>query len=163
MNQLVIQSSSPDQTEALGRQLGALAEAGMFIALCGELGGGKTCFTRGFVAAAAPGSSHLVSSPTFAIMNEYAGTPSVYHFDFYRLTSEHEIVELGFEEYFQGQGICIAEWAERLGGLVPPDHLRITFAHGGDDRRTIALAAHGAASRALLARIAEGLSKDKIL
>lgn len=163
MIQLVIPSSAPRETEDLGRRLGAFAETGMFIALCGELGGGKTCFTRGFVSAAAPGSAHLVASPTFAIMHEYAGTPPVYHFDFYRLTSEHEIAELGFEEYFQGQGICIAEWAERLGGLLPPDHLRITFAHGGDDRRTIALAAQGAASMALLARIAEGLSKDKIL
>jgi len=152
---LVLHSSAPAETEALGRRLGAITEAGMFIALCGELGGGKTCFTRGFVTAAAAESAHLVASPTFAIMNEYSGTVPVFHFDFYRLMSAHEISELGFEEYFQGAGICITEWAERLGELLPADHLAITFAHAGDDRRTITLAAHGPASEALLARFAE--------
>lgn len=163
MTHLVIQSSAPEETEELGRRLGVLAEPGMFFALCGALGGGKTCFTRGFVAGAAPESSHLVASPTFAIMNEYPGTPTVYHFDFYRLTSEHEIAELGFEEYFQDHGICIAEWAERLGGLLPVDHLLVTFVHAGDDRRTVTLAAHGSESEALLARIAADVPVDNFL
>ena len=155
MNQLVLQSSSPAETEELARRLGAITAPGMFIALCGALGGGKTCFTRGFVAAAAPGSAHLVASPTFAIMNEYPGIPTVFHFDFYRLTSADEITELGFVEYFQGTGICIAEWAERLDGLLPSDRLHITFTHGGDDQRTITIDAHGSAAKALLARIAD--------
>ena len=155
MNRLVLQSSSPAQTEELGKRIGLIAEPGMFIALRGELGGGKTCFTRGFVDGAAPESVHLVASPTFAIMNEYPGTPPVFHFDFYRLTSALEIAELGFEEYFLGSGICIAEWAERLGELLPEDHLSVTFAHCGDDRREITLAARGSVSKALLARIAD--------
>jgi tRNA threonylcarbamoyladenosine biosynthesis protein TsaE len=160
VSQLVLQSSSAAETENLGRLLGTLAKPGMFFALCGALGGGKTCFTRGVVAAAAPESVHLVASPTFAIMNEYPGTTPVFHFDFYRLTSADEIAELGFEDYFQGPGICIAEWAERLDNLLPADHLQITFAHGGDDRRTITLTAHGSASEMLLARIAGGISAD---
>lgn len=156
MNRLVLQSCAPAETEELGRRIGAAAHAGIFIALCGELGGGKTCFTRGFVAGAAPESAHLVASPTFAIMNEYPGAPPVFHFDFYRLTSEDEISELGFEDYFQGTGICIAEWAERLGGLLPADRLTVTFAHSGDDRRAITLTAQGSASESLLVQIAGG-------
>lgn len=161
MSRLTLISQSPDETGEMGRQLGSVLEPGIFIALRGELGGGKTCFTRGVVAGAAPESAHLVASPTFAIMNEYPGTPPVHHFDFYRLTSGHEIVELGFEEYFQGAGICIAEWSERLGDLLPPDHLGITFEYAGDDRRRITFEAVGLAPEAVLARF--GMLREPLL
>src|SRR6185369_9164009 len=163
MSRLTVLSASPHETEELGRQLGSLLEGGIFIALRGELGGGKTCFTRGIVSGASPESAHLVASPTFAIMNEYPGTPPIYHFDFYRLTCGHEIAELGFEEYFQDDGICIAEWAERLGELLPPDHLNITFTNSGDEQRTIAIEAAGPGSEALLARLADLLESEKTL
>jgi tRNA threonylcarbamoyladenosine biosynthesis protein TsaE len=105
------------------------------------MGGGKTCFTRGLVSALAPASLHLVASPTFAIMNEYPGPVPVYHFDFYRLSSGHEIGELGFDDFFQGQGICIAEWSERLGDLLPKDHIRIRFEYIDEECRKISIAA----------------------
>jgi tRNA threonylcarbamoyladenosine biosynthesis protein TsaE len=154
MKRLSLTTSSPDETERLGRRLGELLSPGMFVALCGELGGGKTCFTRGVVSGAAPESAHLVASPTFAIMNEYPGTPPIHHFDFYRFSSSLEIAELGFEEYFLGQGICLAEWAERLDDLLPQEHLTITFQHGGEERRIITMEAEGAAPEALLERLA---------
>ncbi len=155
MKQLTLCTDSPDGTEVLGQRLGSLLTPGIFIALCGELGGGKTCFTRGIVAGAAPEFSHLVASPTFAIMNEYPGTPPIYHFDFYRFSSCHEISELGFEDYFQGHGICIAEWAEKLDELLPDERLDITFAHAGEDRRSITFTACGPVAEALLERLAE--------
>lgn len=139
MSQQVILSHSPQETYELGRRLGALLPASFFIALQGELGGGKTCFTRGLVASISPDSAQMVASPTFAIMNEYPGKVPIYHFDFYRLTSPHEISELGFEDYFTGNGICVAEWSERLEDMMPPDHLRITFEHAGDDLRKITM------------------------
>lgn len=148
-------STSPGQTEALGTRIGALLTAGSFVALQGGLGGGKTCFTRGVVAAAAPGSAHLVASPTYAIMNSYPGHVPVYHFDFYRLSSDDEIAELGFEEYFYGRGICIIEWSERLGELLPPDHLTVSFVYTGDDRRTIDVIASGPGSNLILQRLSE--------
>lgn len=154
MKRLSLTTRSSDETMELGRRLGELLSPGMFVALCGELGGGKTCFTRGVVSGAAPGSAHLVASPTFAIMNEYPGTPPIHHFDFYRLPSCGEIAELGFEEYFQGQGICLAEWAERLGELLPPQRLNVTFEHAGDDQRIITMEAEGAGPEALLERLA---------
>ena len=148
---LTLTSHSSDETQELGRQLGLVLKRGMFVALRGDLGGGKTCFSRGIVAAVAPASAHLVSSPTFAIMNEYPGDPPVYHFDFYRLTSGHEISELGFEEIFHGDGLCIAEWSERLGNLLPPDHLRVTFTHAGEEQRMITFEAVGLGPEAVLA------------
>jgi tRNA threonylcarbamoyladenosine biosynthesis protein TsaE len=155
MNHVQIISHASLQTEALGSLLGSLLSAGSFVALQGDLGGGKTCFTRGVVAAAAPQSAHLVASPTYAIMNSYLGAPPVYHFDFYRLSGDNEIAELGFEEYFYGDGICIVEWSERLGKLTPPDHLTITFAYNGDDRRTITLTASGPDSGSILQKLTE--------
>ncbi|NVN89374.1 MAG: tRNA (adenosine(37)-N6)-threonylcarbamoyltransferase complex ATPase subunit type 1 TsaE [Desulfuromonadales bacterium] len=163
MQQLILLTCSPDETEVLGQQLGSLVSAGIFIALCGELGGGKTCFTRGVVAGAAPQSSHLVASPTFAIMNEYPGITPIYHFDFYRFASCHEIAELGFEDYFQGHGICIAEWAEKLDELLPRERLEITFEHAGDDRRRITFTACGSVHETLLERVAGVVSPRKTL
>ena len=154
MASLVLTSNSPEMTEQLGQLLGSRLEPGMFIALRGDLGGGKTCFTRGLTAGAVPQSAHLVASPTFAIMNEYPGIPPVYHFDFYRLSNSHEISELGFEEYLDGDGICIVEWPERLEELLPRDHLGITFSQSGNDQRTLTMESFGARHDKLLAELA---------
>ena len=154
MSRLALTSNSSCETEELGRRLGSILTRGTFIALHGELGSGKTCFTRGVVAAAAPESAHLVASPTFAIMNEYPGTVPIYHFDFYRLTNCHEIAELGFDEYLHDNGICIAEWSERLGELLPPEYLSITFEHAGDDQRQIVFASNGPETAGLLKQLA---------
>jgi len=162
MSQAVFYSNSDQDTMELGRRLGGMLPSGAFIALQGELGGGKTCFTRGVVQSVSPDSSRLVASPTFAIMNEYPGAVPVYHFDFYRLNSEYEIIELGFEDYFAGNGICIAEWSERLGSLLPAEHIRITFEHAGEERRRITMAAGGERHSALLKRFAAACS-GKIL
>jgi len=145
-----VTTASPAETEKLGRELGSMLRPGTFIALTGELGGGKTCFTRGIVAGIAPESAAMVASPTFAIMNEYAGAVPVFHFDFYRLTNSLEISELGFEDYFQGSGICIAEWAERLEELIPPDHLSINFKYAAQEHREISIEASGPVSSAIL-------------
>jgi tRNA threonylcarbamoyladenosine biosynthesis protein TsaE len=160
---VVLLSRSAARTEEIGRTLGSLLQAGSFLALFGDLGGGKTCFTRGVVAALAPGSAHLVSSPTYAIMNEYPGPLPVYHFDFYRLASGDEIAELDFDDYFQDKGVCIAEWSERLGDRLPPDHLGITFEHDGGDRRRIHFEARGADYRTLLTKMMKRLNSQDFL
>jgi tRNA threonylcarbamoyladenosine biosynthesis protein TsaE len=160
---VVLHSRSTAQTEEIGRTLGALLHRGAFLALYGDLGGGKTCFARGVVAAAAPGSAHLVASPTYAIMNEYPGPLPVYHFDFYRLGSGDEIAELGFDDYFRDNGVCIAEWSERLGESLPPDHLSIRFEHDGEDGRRIILQAVGKDSNGLLAGLMTKLALQEFL
>jgi tRNA threonylcarbamoyladenosine biosynthesis protein TsaE len=97
---LQITTGSSGETEAVGIAIGSLLTPGAFLALQGELGGGKTCLTRGVVAALAPQSAQLVASPTYAIMNCYPGNIPVYHFDFYRLAGDDDVAELGFEEFF---------------------------------------------------------------
>ena len=149
-----IVSNSPLETEELGAQLGNLLSAGTFVALQGGLGGGKTCFTRGIVATVAPQSAHLVASPTFAIMNSYFGNTPVYHFDFYRLTGDNDIAELGLDEYFSGDGVCVVEWSERLSELLPDDYIALLFEYAGDDQRTINLTACGPKSLNILGELA---------
>jgi tRNA threonylcarbamoyladenosine biosynthesis protein TsaE len=160
---VVITTHSEAQTEKIGMMVGSLLQKGSFLALYGDLGGGKTCFTRGVVATAAPDSAYLVSSPTFAIMNEYPGQTPVYHFDFYRLARGDEIAELGFDDFFHGQGICIAEWSEHLGDMLPEDHLKITFEHAGTDRRKITIEARGDISRKLLSALGCKLTDEEFL
>lgn len=160
---VIIITRSPLETEAIGRKLGSLLKKGAFVALFGDLGGGKTCFTRGIVTATAPESSHLVASPTFAIMNEYPGPVPVHHFDFYRLTSGHEISELGFDDYFLGEGICVVEWAERLGDMMPEDRVKVTFEHVGGDCRKITITAGGAHSQALIDELQSLVNREEFL
>jgi tRNA threonylcarbamoyladenosine biosynthesis protein TsaE len=154
---LQITTNSSGETEQLGAAIGSLLQPGSFLALRGDLGGGKTCFTRGVVSSLAPQSNGLVASPTYAIMNCYPGSTPVYHFDFYRLTSEDDIAELGFEEYFYGDGVCVVEWSERLTEMLPPDVLTILFEYAGDDRRVITVTASGPKSDTILEYLAEKL------
>jgi tRNA threonylcarbamoyladenosine biosynthesis protein TsaE len=136
---------SPEQTIQLGRLLGKQLQSGDILALTGELGSGKTCLTRGICEGL--GVSDEVTSPTFVLINEYQGRLPVYHFDFYRLNSEEEIRELGIEDYMNGDGICIIEWAERGLNLLPEDHLDIyltnLFENNGETTRRIKINSKG--------------------
>ena len=163
MSALQIVSCSPLETEELGSQLGLILPPGSFLALRGNLGGGKTCFTRGIVASAAPDSAHMVASPTYAIMNSYPGPVPVYHFDFYRLSGDDDVAELGFEEYFYGKGVCVVEWSERLKELLPADHLTIAFDYLEDDRRCITITACGPVSARILEQLAEQRRQEYFL
>ena len=163
MSRLRITTGSPRETEELGAAIGMLLEPGAFVALRGTLGGGKTCLTRGVVAALAPQSAALVASPTYAIMNSYPGDTPVYHFDFYRLAGDDDIAELGFEEYFQGDGVCVVEWSERLEDLIPDDNLTLLFEYEGDERRRITITGSGPKSDAVLEQLAGKLEKQKKL
>ncbi|HBA72870.1 MAG: tRNA (adenosine(37)-N6)-threonylcarbamoyltransferase complex ATPase subunit type 1 TsaE [Geobacteraceae bacterium GWC2_55_20] len=158
-----IVSCSPLETERLGYRLGLILKPGSFLALRGGLGGGKTCFTRGVVSAVSPVSAHMVASPTFAIMNSYPGQVPVHHFDFYRLSGDDDIVELGFEEYFHGKGVCVVEWSERLNNLLPADHLVVEFDYLEDDRRLITITANGPVSADILEQLSVERLKENFL
>ncbi|MEI6205331.1 MAG: tRNA (adenosine(37)-N6)-threonylcarbamoyltransferase complex ATPase subunit type 1 TsaE [Desulfuromonadales bacterium] len=153
MSGLEITSNSPFETEELGGLLGHFLSAGSFVALRGGLGGGKTCFTRGIVAAVAPQDAHKVSSPTFAIMNSYVGDTPVYHFDFYRLAGDNDIAELGFDDYFYGDGVCVIEWSERISELLPDDYITVRFEYKGENQRVITLNSCGSKSINILEQL----------
>jgi tRNA threonylcarbamoyladenosine biosynthesis protein TsaE len=130
-----------EATERLGCRLASLFRVGDVIALYGELGAGKTCLVRG-LAKGLGMEKGQVSSPSFSLINEYPGTIPVFHMDCYRLEREEEIRELGLEEYFDGPGITIIEWAERIRNL-PEDRLDISITILDESRRRIRITAVG--------------------
>jgi len=113
----VIETRSPEETKNLGRKLGAQLKSGDILALFGSLGAGKTTLIQGL--AEGLGVKDYVTSPTFILINEYAGRLPFYHIDLYRLEDPAQIEDLGIEEYFDKPGVIVIEWAEKLGGLLP--------------------------------------------
>ena len=138
-------TKSPEETFLLARRLSEEARPGEVILLEGDLGAGKTCFAQGF--AAGLGVTEVVASPTFTILQVYSsGRLPLYHFDLYRLQEEEEFFEIGGEEYFDGKGICLMEWALKFSGLLPTPRtlIRIEKPDGQDDEtRRILLTAGG--------------------
>ena len=131
-------SNSPAETEAIGRHLAEDVDAGSVLALKGELGSGKTSFTKGLVAGL--GSSAAVTSPTFTIVHEYqGGRLAVYHFDFFRLENREAAARLGLDDYFFDEGLSVIEWADRFPDLVPEQARWISFKIKSERRRAIAL------------------------
>lgn len=125
-----VNTSDAEQTEALGAALArAMCEdlsIPPFIALYGDLGVGKTAFVRGFTSVIAPCAA--VRSPTFALVNEYRAKPrSVFHFDMYRITSEEDLISIGYDDYLNRAGICLVEWSENISDSLPEDYLRVTI------------------------------------
>ena len=111
---------SPDETLEIGKLLGENAAPGEVYALIGDLGAGKTVFTKGF--AQGLGIEEPVNSPTFTILQIYEeGRIPLYHFDVYRIEEPEEMEEVGFDEYIDGDGVCLIEWAGRIGDLLPPE------------------------------------------
>ena len=121
-------------TADLGRRLGKLLNPGMVVALIGPLGAGKTTLTRA-IAEGLGVDPRQVASPTFALVHEYPGRVPIYHFDVYRLPDLKAFLDLGAEDYFRGDGVCLVEWADRVEAALPKDGLRITLAHDGEGRR----------------------------
>ena len=125
MGSLKLNSHSPEQTQLLGSYLGELAQKADVFLLVGELGTGKTCLVQGIAHGLA--IKEYTFSPTFVILREYHGRLPLYHIDFYRLDHVVEIADLGLEEYFYGDGVCVVEWAEKGLQVVPRDNLLITL------------------------------------
>jgi len=129
-------SNSASETEAIGRQFGKELDAGSILALKGELGSGKTQFTKGLVAGL--GSSLPVTSPTFTIIHEYPGGHlPVYHFDFFRLENRESVAQLGLDDYFFGDGISVIEWADRFPESIPEQARWILFEIKSESARLI--------------------------
>jgi len=130
-------------TEALGRQLAALLLPGAVVALVGPLGAGKTHLVRAIAEGLGVTDSRVVTSPTFVLIQEYNARLPIYHFDAYRLHSEAEFDDLGTQEYYDSGGVCLIEWADRVPGSLPPEHLRITLEPTGPTSRRVTLEAAG--------------------
>ena len=123
---MIKETSSPEETFAFARSLGEKAEAGQIYTLNGDLGAGKTVFAQGM--AAGLGITDPVTSPTFTIVQEYAGGRlPLYHFDVYRIEEPEEMEEVGFDDYLYGDGICLIEWANLITEILPENIIQITI------------------------------------
>lgn len=123
---MIKESFCPDETYALGKSLGEAAKAGDVICLNGDLGVGKTVFTQGF--AEGLGITEPVNSPTFTIVQEYDdGRLPLYHFDVYRIGDVSEMDEIGYEDYFYGEGVCLIEWSNLIEEILPEHVISVTI------------------------------------
>lgn len=124
------------ETAAFGIDLGERVCPGTVIALTGDLGAGKTTLTKAI--AQGLGISDMITSPTFNIVKEYdGGRLPLYHFDVYRIGDADEMYELGYEEYFYGNGVCVVEWADLIEDLLPENAVRIQIEYGGEEGERI--------------------------
>ncbi len=131
------ESRSPEETRRIGEALGARLGSGDVIACIGELGAGKTCFLQGVLQGL--GVLEPVTSPTFVLINQYQGRLSVYHLDAYRTESLTEILDLGVEEIFWGEGVTVIEWGEKLLPLLPPHAIVVRIEGLGEEPREIVI------------------------
>lgn len=133
-------SESITDTENIAAVIAKELETGGFLALYGEMGAGKTAFVRGLVKALCPECLPLVHSPTFAIVNEYAGEKiTVYHFDLYRLTGEDDLLSTGFYDYGDGSSVIVTEWSELFENAIPRDAKRLKIEILGENKRRFVL------------------------
>ena len=134
---------TPDAMSVLGRRLGELLFRGAVVALVGPLGAGKTFLTRAIAEGMGVADSRAVSSPTFVLIQEYPARLPIYHFDAYRLRTESEFADLGAAEYFEGDGVCLVEWGDRVPNVLPADHLRVAITVTGEQSRNVEFTARG--------------------
>ena len=133
-----IQTHSPEETEAVGRKLAAQLQPGDVLAYYGDLGAGKTAFTRGL--AAGLGVTEPVTSPTYTIVNEYlSGRLPLFHFDMYRLGSADELFDIGWEDYLRRGAVCAVEWSEKVEDAFFGDEIVLRIEKLGDSERKITI------------------------
>lgn len=138
-----ITTNSPTETEAVGASLAAKLEPGSVIAFTGDLGAGKTAFTRGL--AKGLGIEERVTSPTFTIVNEYeGGRLPLFHFDMYRLGSADELFDIGWEDYLARGGVCAVEWSENIADALEEDTIRVDIRRGEHDSQRVITITGGA-------------------
>lgn len=130
-----VELNSLEETEKFGMKLGSLLDSGDILCLDGDLGAGKTTMTKSI--GIGLGVEEYITSPTFTLVNIYSGRLAVYHFDVYRLEDPHELYDLGFDEYFYGNGVSIIEWAEKIKAMLPRERIEVYIYRGRDENSRI--------------------------
>jgi tRNA threonylcarbamoyladenosine biosynthesis protein TsaE len=154
LQQWTTETSSAEETRLLAEHLGRLLEPGDVVALMGELGSGKTLFAQGLARGLDVPASFAITSPTFALVNEYPGRIPFYHLDLYRITGAAQCLDLGLEDFLYGQGAAAIEWAERLGPELPEGRLEVHLTFIGENSRSIELRGLGRRMEERLAALA---------
>ena len=141
-------------THSLGQRLAEVLFPGAVVGLVGRLGAGKTHLVRAIAEGLGVADSRVVTSPTFVLIQEYEGRLPIYHFDAYRLNTQAEFFDLGAHEYFQGQGVCLVEWADRVPRCLPTEQLWVTIRVTGAESRQFLFEGIGDRYRKLLSELA---------
>jgi len=142
-------SDSREQTLEVGRLIGTVLERGDIVALIGELGSGKTCLTQGMAKGLGVEENVPVVSPTFTLINEYPGKIPLIHLDVYRLSGPRDLEDMGYEEYFEGGGIIVIEWAEKIRDILPAKTLFVSMRYIDENTREMILEGPGEKIRKL--------------
>lgn len=153
-------SSSPQETARLGAILGRLLTAGCVVCLIGELGTGKTCLAQGIAAGLEVPQDVYVTSPSFAVVNEYPGRLVLFHVDLYRLEDPAELDGIGFEDILCGDGVVVIEWADKFVEALPKERLEIRLAFLDDEHRAVTLVACGRKADTLLERCRKAIHES---
>jgi tRNA threonylcarbamoyladenosine biosynthesis protein TsaE len=130
-------SEDPRETFSLGKVLGENLHAGDIVALLGDLGAGKTCFTQGVARGLGVPESYRITSPTFTLLHEYPGRFLLYHLDLYRLSGIRDLEELGYEEYCGGNSILVIEWAEKIIDTFSDEAIFVSLSYLDENKREI--------------------------
>ena len=133
----------------MGRLIGEILERGDVVALIGELGSGKTCLTQGLAKGLGVEENVPVVSPTFTLINEYPGKIPLIHLDVYRLSGPRDLEDMGYEEYFEGGGIIVIEWAEKIRDILPAKTLFVGMRYIDENTREMILEGPGETIRKL--------------
>jgi tRNA threonylcarbamoyladenosine biosynthesis protein TsaE len=158
LKKVFFQTKSSAETIRIGKRIGSRLLPGDVVALVGELGAGKTQCIKGMATGIGVGKPTYISSPSFTLINEYPGRIPFYHIDLFRLEREKEAEELGLEDYFQGKGIAVIEWADKIPSFLPKEILFIHIAYTGIHTRSLEIIGKG--KRYL--RIVEGLKDSRV-
>ncbi|MGA2330691.1 MAG: tRNA (adenosine(37)-N6)-threonylcarbamoyltransferase complex ATPase subunit type 1 TsaE [Syntrophales bacterium] len=134
---LTVTSRSPEETFLIGKIIGRNLMEKDVVALVGDLGAGKTCLTHGIARGLGVPDEYQITSPSFTLINEYQGRIMLYHFDLYRLSRASEMEDMGYEEYFFGQGVSVVEWADKVEGILPDETLFVLINYADENERNI--------------------------
>lgn len=145
-------TGTPEETRALGRLFGELAVAGMVVLLNGELGAGKTCFAQGVASGLAVSTASPVTSPSYTLLNIHYGRLPLYHFDLYRLSQVDDLADLGYDEFAEGDGLTLVEWADRMTEELPAS-IAVSIETLASQQRKFCFDARDDRGRELLAQI----------
>lgn len=146
---LKIVSGSHGRTMEIGRGIGQRLSAGDVIALTGELGAGKTSLTQGIASGLGVSDRYQITSPTFTLVNEYPGRLRLYHVDVYRLAGSDDLLAMGYEDFFFGEGVTVIEWAEKIRDILPDESYLITMTYVDENTRRIEISGNGQVLSAL--------------
>jgi len=138
-NTIEMITQSAGATFEAGRTVGENLQSGDVVALAGELGSGKTCFTGGLARGLGVGEGYMITSPTFTLVNEYPGRCRLYHLDVYRLSDEGQLHDLGYDEFLMDGGVVVIEWADKIASAVPVNAITIDFEYLDENRRKMTI------------------------